>query len=94
MSADDLVDRELMLSRFQRLIGELLSGNVRRTVFYPWEIELLLDIQDYPMDANRRIGALRRYARAVTRQLETGPGPPMKFSDYVQRSSTRRPSSE
>ena len=95
MTADDeLLDRELMLSRFRRLVAELLRGRVRRTVFAKWEIEILIDIENCQVDPKRRIGTLRRYERAVTRQLESGPGPPMKLSEFLQRKRTRRPSSE
>jgi hypothetical protein len=95
MTADDeLLDRELMLSRFRRLIAELLRGRVNRTLFAKWEIDLLLDIEQCPIEPKRRIGILRRYERAVARQLESGPGPPMKLSEYLQRRRTRRPSSE
>jgi hypothetical protein len=94
MTADDLVDRELMLNRFRKLIAELLRGSVRRTLFQSWEVELLLDIESCPLDPKRRTGVLRRYERAVTRQLERGPGPPMKLSAYLQSRRTRRPSRE
>jgi hypothetical protein len=94
MTADDLIDRELMLNRFRRLIAELLKGSVRRTVFQPWEVELLLDIESCVLDPRRRTPILERYARAVVRQLEAGPGPPLKLSEYLQRSKTRRPSKE
>jgi hypothetical protein len=94
MTADDLVERELMFNRFQRLIGELLRGSTSRTVFQPWEIEILLDIDACVLDPKRRIGILRQYARAVGRQLEEGEGTPMKLSEYLQRRTTRRPSSE
>jgi len=42
--ADDLVAQELMLNRFNRLMGELMRGAITRNVFQPWEIDLLLDI--------------------------------------------------
>lgn len=94
MVADDLVERELMLSRFRRLIAELLTGRVTRTLFEAWEVEILVDIEACAIDPKRRERELRRYERATIRQLENGPGPPMKYSEYVQRRSTRRPSSE
>jgi hypothetical protein len=94
MTADDLVERELMLSRFRRLIGELMRGEVRRNVFQAWEIELLIDIENCVVDPKRKIGTLRRYERAVARQMEAQPGPPMKLSEFLQRRRTRRPSNE
>ena len=83
MTADDLVDRELTFNRFRRLIAEVLRGGTRRTVFQPWEVELLVDIEVCGLDSKRRAGTLRQYVRAVERQLEQGPGPPMKLSEFV-----------
>lgn len=91
MTADDLVELELMLNRFRRLIGELMRGVVRRNTFEPWEIELLLDIQNCALDPRRRSDTLRAYQKAVERQLEAGPGPPMKLSEYLHLKMTRRP---
>jgi hypothetical protein len=42
----------------------------------------------------RRIGVLRQYHKAVRRQLDAGPGPPMKLSQFLQWRSTRRPERE
>ena len=95
MTADDLVDRELMLSGFRRLVAELVRGTIRRTVFRRWELEILLDLESHSIDPKRRIAILRKYERAVARQLESGPGPPMKLSEHLQRSKrTRLPSTE
>jgi hypothetical protein len=74
--ADDLVERELMLNRFNRLMGELVRGAIIRNSFQPWEIDLLLDIDNCPLDRRRRLEILRQYQKAVERQLDTGPGPP------------------
>ena len=91
MTADDLVERELMFSRFQRLIAEVVRGRTRRTVFQPWEVELLLDIESCNLDPKRRVGTLRQYLRAVERQLEQGPGPPIKLSEFLRRRRASRP---
>src|ERR1039458_397351 len=81
--ADDLVEQELMLNRFNRLIGELMRGAIARNVFQPWEIDLLIDIESCPLDRRRRLDILRQYQKAVERQLEAGPGPPMKLSAFL-----------
>ena len=91
MMADDLVQLELMLNRFRRLMGELLGGALHRNAFAPWEIELVLDFQTCTVDPRRRLETLRAYQKAVEHQLETGPGPPMKLSEYLQLKMTRRP---
>jgi hypothetical protein len=92
--ADEIEDRERMFSRFQRLITELIEGAIQRTNFEPWEIELLVDLEQCDLPRARRIGILRQYHKAVRRQLDAGAGPPMKLSEFLQWRSTRRPSTE
>ena len=84
-SMEDPPDLELMANRFNRLVKELLQGEVRRTSFQPWEVRLLLDLQGCRLTRSRRDEALRRYQRVVQRQLERGDLPPVKFSDFVGR---------
>jgi hypothetical protein len=93
MTADDLVERELMFNRFQRLIVEVIRGEMRRTVFQPWEVELLVDIEDCGLEPKRRVGTLRQYVRAVERQLDRGPGPPIKLSEFLKSRRPGRPAS-
>ena len=82
-----------MLNRFRRLIAELLRGAIARNNFQPWEVEILLDIEACQLDPRKREDILRQYEKAVTRQLESGPGPPpMKLAQYLQSRTTRRPS--
>jgi hypothetical protein len=83
--ADGLVEQELTLHRFNRLMGELMSGAITRNVFQPWEVDLLLDIDSCRLDRRRRLETLRQYQKAVARQLDTGPGPPMKLSAFLAR---------
>ena len=91
---DDAIDRELMFSRFQRLIGELIRGMSTRTVFEAWELQILLDVNECGLNPKQRTKILRQYQNAVARQLETGSGPPMKLSEFFQSRKTRRPSME
>ena len=35
------------------------------------------------LESRRRVDILRQYQRAVERQLETGPGPPIKLSEFL-----------
>ncbi len=93
MTVEDLIELERMLNRFNRLIGELIRGSMVRNSFHPWEIELLLDIDGCALEPKRKMETLRRYQKAVERQLEYGPGPPMKLSEFLQtRNNTRRSS--
>jgi hypothetical protein len=82
-TSDDLEQRELMLNRFRRLIGELTRGQVNRNTFNAWEIDLLLDVGACEIEPRRRAEIFRQYQRAVEKQLEAGPGPPMKLSHFL-----------
>jgi hypothetical protein len=90
MSADDYEQRELQLNRFRRLIGELLRGEMNRNSFAPWEIDLLLDLETCQLPSRRRLEILRQYQKAVERQLESGPGPPIKLSHFLVLREQRR----
>jgi hypothetical protein len=89
-SADDLEHRELQLNRFRRLIGELQRGATNRNCFAVWEVDLLLDFDTCKLPARRRQEILQQYQRAVERQMETGPGPPIKLSHFLVLREQRR----
>jgi hypothetical protein len=89
-SADEYEQRELQLNRFRRLIGELLHGEINRNTFQSWEIALLLDFDTCELPSRRRLEILRQYQRAVERQMEIGPGPPMKLSHFLIQREQRR----
>lgn len=90
MAGDDLVQLEIMLGRFNRLLIEIMRGAIARNSFQPWEMEILLDLEQCRLDRKRRNEILRQYQRAVTRQMETGPGPPMKLSEFLVLRERRR----
>jgi hypothetical protein len=92
MTAEDIVELELMRNRFLKLMSDLRRGMMGRNTFAPWEVALLIDLETCQMEPKRRRQLLRQYERAVERQMDTGPGPPMKLSEYLQSRSTRRPS--
>ena len=94
VAEDDLIEREITLHKFHRLITEILQGGTQRTLFQRWEIDILIDIEACGLERRRRATVLRQYLRAVRRQLESGPGPPMKLSEFLQTRRTRRPSTE
>lgn len=90
MTAEDLVAAELMLNRFNRLLGELIHGAIARNAFQPWEVEILLDLNGCRLEPRRRVELLRQYQRAVERQMTGGPGPPMKLSEFLEQRRQRR----
>ena len=87
---DDYEQHELQLNRFRRLIGELLRGEMNRNSFAPWEIDLLLDFETCQLPSRRRLEILRQYQKAVERQMESGPGPPIKLSHFLVLREQRR----
>ncbi|HUE04173.1 MAG TPA: hypothetical protein VMR62_31780 [Bryobacteraceae bacterium] len=82
---EDPLDLELIANRFYRLVKELLQGEVRRTSFQRWEVDLLLDLQACRLTRSRRDEALRRYQRAVQKQLDRREFPPVRFADFLGR---------
>ena len=78
-------DPEETLAQFNRLLRELLRGQINRNTFRPWEVELLLDIESCNLRDSSRESVLRRYQKAVQRQLLRGVTPPMKLSEFLGR---------
>jgi hypothetical protein len=86
----DLPDSDAVLAQFNRLIQELLRGNMQRNTFRPWEIEVLLDIEGCNLrEANKR-DTLRRYQKAVQRHMERGARLPLKLSEYLDSVKSKR----
>jgi hypothetical protein len=90
MAADELIEQELMLNRFNRLIGEVMRGALARNSFQPWEAGILMDLENCQLERRRRMEILRQYQRAVERQMASGPGPPMKLSEFLVIRNRRR----
>jgi hypothetical protein len=80
----------LVLHQFNRLMQDLLHGTLKRNTFRPWEIELLLDIQECNLREKNRREVLRRYQRAVQREVEKGSQSLLKLSEYLDRQRNRR----
>jgi len=87
---ESLPDSEAVLAQFNRLIQELLRGNMHRNTFRPWEIELLLDIESCNLREASKREILRRYQKAVQRHMEKGARLPLKLSEYLEAVKTKR----
>jgi hypothetical protein len=87
---DSLPDSEAILAQFNRLIQELLRGDMHRNTFRPWEVELLLDIESCNLRDTSRREMLRRYQRAVQRHMEKGARLPLKMSEYLESVKAKR----
>jgi hypothetical protein len=84
------MDPEVLLAQFNRLLTELLRGNMNRNTFQPWEIEILLDIESCELrEANKR-EILRRYQKAVHREMEKGLPTPFRLSQYLEGLKARK----
>ena len=87
---DSLPDSDTVLAQFNRLISELLRGNLGRNSFRPWEVEILLDIEACEFKEGSKRETLRRYQKAVQRQMEKGARLPIKMSEYLESLRARR----
>ena len=76
-------DPEVLLGQFNRLVTEFLRGSVSRNTFRPWEVELMLDIDSCNLRDSGKRETLRRYQKAVQRDMDRGAARPMKLSDYL-----------
>lgn len=79
----ETLDSEARLNRFNRLMQELIRGNMNRNTFHPWEIEILLDIQACQLREPVKRETLRRYQKAVQRAMEKGAPTPLRLSEYL-----------
>ena len=87
---DSLPDSETVLAQFNRLIQELLRGNMNRNTFRPWEIEILLDIENCQLKDTNKRETLRRYQKAVQRHMDRGARLPLKMSEYLDNQKNKR----
>ena len=87
---DSLPDSDAVLAQFNRLIQELLRGNMHRNTFRPWEVELLLDIESCNLRESSKRETLRRYQKAVQRHMEKGARLPLKLSEYIEAVKSKR----
>lgn len=76
---------EDLVTQFNRLIRELIRGKITRNTFRPWEIEILLDFENCRIRDSARDSVLRRYQKAVQRQIERGAAAPMKLSEFLAK---------
>src|SRR5665811_2109476 len=87
---ESLPDSDAILAQFNRLMQELLRGNMQRNTFRPWEIEILLDIEGCNLRENAKRDILKRYQKAVQRHMEKGARLPLKLSEYLEAVKNKR----
>ncbi len=79
----ETLDSEARLNRFNRLMQEIIRGNMTRNTFQPWEIQILLDIEACQIREPVKRETLRRYQKAVQRAMEKGAPTPLHLSEYL-----------
>lgn len=78
-------DPDPVLTQFNCLIDELLSGNLNRSKFQPWEIEIIVDMVDCELPrASGCIAMLREYQKAVQQRTREGALVLLKLSEYLE----------
>ncbi|MBV8818072.1 MAG: hypothetical protein JO022_06920 [Acidobacteriaceae bacterium] len=83
-------DTDAVLNRFNKLMQELLRGNIHRNTFHSWEVQIMLDIDACSVREGAKRETLRRYQRAVQRSMEKGAPAPILFSEYLNQQKARR----
>lgn len=84
------LDSDALLAQFNKLIADLLRGSLNRNTFRPWEVDILLDIENCSLKEGNRKETLRRYQKSVQRQMERGASMPMKLSEYLAGLQAKR----
>lgn len=87
-------DIEVVHAQFNRLLNELIKGNINRNTFQAWEIELMLDIQSCDFGDTPQKEMLKRYQKAVQRAYDKGAKMPMLLSEYISGLRSRRIAAE
>jgi hypothetical protein len=85
MSVSEPPDSNTMLAQFNLLIGELLAGSMQRGKFRPWEIDIILDIENCNLQGPAKRNVLSEYSKAVQAELEKGAQRPLLLSEYLER---------
>lgn len=70
-----------MLAKFDRLMEDLITGQMQRSKFERWEMEILLDIAVCGPSVTPR--ALNAYCKAVHKQMATGATHPIRLSEFL-----------
>ena len=79
------LDSDAVLMQFNRLIEEILGKNLHRTTFWPWEIDILVDLASCSFRASPKYDSiLRDYQNAVQCQMQEGARVPLKLSEYLE----------
>jgi len=85
----DIREERLDLASFSQLVQEVINGSVRRHIFTPCELELLLDLQSSRIRKSSKPDVLRRYLRAVQQHFAEESSL-LRLSSFLQRENEKR----
>lgn len=77
-------DSDAILAQFNLVMAEVLQGEMSRSKFQHWEIDILLDIADCNLRRSAKRKILQEYQNIVEAELKKGASLPLKFSKYVE----------
>ena len=78
------------LAQFNNLMEELMHGGPKRTVYQPWEMQLLLDFGTCRLRRSARVEALKRYQRLVQQYFLRGQYSFPPLSTFLTEERARR----
>lgn len=77
-------------TEFSRLLAELLAGRTGRQCFRAWEMNLMLELQQWCGGHRHRRLMLQRYGQAVKREFRDGRGRMLPVAEYLTRLEQKR----
>ena len=72
------------LDSYRQFVYQLIAGNVRQNTFTQWELDLLFDLEKFPVRKSRRAQVLRRYVKATNQHISNGGSSPPRFAEFLQ----------
>lgn len=81
---NDMRTDRMQLDSYRQFVYQLISGNVRRNTFTQWEMDLLFDLEKFPVRKSRRAQILRRYVKATNRHISDGASAPPRLAEFLQ----------
>lgn len=76
---------QIRLDSYRQFIYQLISGEVKRNTFTQWEMDLLFDLQKFPVRKSRRAQLLRRYVKATNRHMLSGALTPPRLAEFIEQ---------
>ncbi len=78
-------DSDDIAAQFKLLMSEVLQGDLRRSKFRSWEIDILLDIESCELRGSAKREVIEAYQKTAQAGLQKGAPFPLRFSEYLKR---------